>query len=114
MEPVRSRNAPISWSSITMVLEVLAPEMPSLKAPVILELIFRTFRFQWRIRGWNQPVRAAMAGTTRITTRASCQFRASMAANTPTTYSSAQAMSVRFQAMFPAMRLVSFITRVMR
>ena len=35
------------------VLEVLAPVMPSLKAPVIWELIFRTFRFQWRIRFWK-------------------------------------------------------------
>ena len=36
----------VFWSSMTRVLEVLAPLIPSLNAPVIFELIFRTFRFQ--------------------------------------------------------------------
>ena len=51
MLPVRSRKPRMLWSSMTRVLVVLAPVMPSLNAPVILELILRTLRFQWRMRG---------------------------------------------------------------
>ena len=46
MDLVRVRKLSVFWSSMTRVLEVLAPLIPSLNAPVIFELIFRTFRFQ--------------------------------------------------------------------
>ena len=51
MFSVRTLKFRMLWSSMTRVLEVFAPVMPSLKAPVILELILRTFRVQWRMRG---------------------------------------------------------------
>lgn len=114
MVSVSSRKFLMLWSSMTRVLEVLAPVMPSLKAPVILELSLRTLRFQWRMRGWNQPVSAATTGTMRMTTSASRQLSSSMAPKALSTYSTAQAISVKLQAILPAMRLVSFITRVMR
>ena len=85
MDSVSSRKEAVFWSSMTRVLEVLAPVIPSLKAPVILEFSFRTFRFQWRIRFWKYQVSTAMTGTIRMTTSASRQLRISMAAKVPKT-----------------------------
>ena len=70
---------------MTSVLDVLAPVMPSLKAPVIFELSLRTFRFQWRMRFWKYQVSAAIAGTTRMMSVANCTFSSSMATKTPST-----------------------------
>lgn len=82
---VRSRKAATVCSSVPRVLVVLAPVMPSLKEPVMREFSFRTFRFQRRMRFWKYPVSTAMTGTMTMTTRASRQFRASMAAKVPST-----------------------------
>ena len=82
---VRLRKASAVCSSVTSVLVVRAPVMPSLKAPVMREFSLRTFRFQWRMRFWKYPVRMAITGTMAMTASASLQFRASMAAKVPST-----------------------------
>ena len=82
---VRARKAATVCSSVPRVLVVLAPVMPSLKEPVMREFSFRTFRFQRRMRFWKYPVSTAITGTMTMTTRASRQFRASMAAKVPST-----------------------------
>ena len=82
---VRSRKAATVCSSVPRVLVVLAPVMPSLKDPVMREFSFRTLRFHRRMRFWKYPVSTAITGTMTMTTRASRQFRASMAAKVPST-----------------------------
>ena len=83
MVSVSSWKSLMLRSSTTRVLMVLAPVIPSLKAPVILEFCLRTFRFQSRMRGWKKAVRAAMTGTITMMTRARRQLRKSMAAKEP-------------------------------
>ena len=85
ISPVRFSKSAVLRSSVERVLMVLAPVMPSLKAPVSRELVRRTIRFQWRILSWNFQVRMAMAGTTSSTRMASFQFKSSMARKVPPT-----------------------------
>ena len=82
---VRSRKAATVCSSVPRVLVVLAPVMPSLKDPVMREFSLRTLRFHRRMRFWKYPVSTAITGTMTMTTRASRQFRASIAAKVPST-----------------------------
>ena len=67
---------------MTRVLEVLAPMMPSLNAPVMRELSLRTRRFQCRMRFWKYAVSSATTGTTSMTTMASFQLSSSIDMNT--------------------------------
>ena len=88
-----SRKSAAFFSSITSVFEVLAPVMPSLNAPVIVELIRRMRRFKFKILRWKTTVSTAINGTTEMTSSAIFQFRISMEMNTPQTYAKAHSMS---------------------
>ena len=70
-------------SSITRVLMVLAPVIPSLKSPVIWELISRISRFRPMSPRWNRPYSATARGSTAITSRAKRALMASITAMAP-------------------------------
>ena len=53
ISPVRRRKLSVLSRSMTSVLEVLAPVMPSLKAPVMRLFSLRTRRFHSSSRPWK-------------------------------------------------------------
>ena len=62
MFSVSARKSPPMRSSATSVLMARTPVMPSLKLPVILELISRICRFSVTSFPWNQAISAAETG----------------------------------------------------
>ena len=75
------------FSSIASDLMVLAPVMPSLKLPVIFELISRIWWCRSNSLPWNIAKNTAMMGTTRKTYPVSLTSMLSMMTAAPTMYS---------------------------
>ena len=71
---VSPAKSPDMRSSIPRVLEVFAPVMPSLYAPVISEFMLRISRLALSMRFWKNHVTMAIGGTTARTIEASRAF----------------------------------------
>ena len=108
---VISENSRRFWSSITSVLLVLAPVIPSLYARVISELMRRTRRLTARIRFWKTTVIMAIRGTMAIMGSASFQLIKSMVTILPSTKEAAQKISTRLHANMEPILLVSLMVR---
>ena len=80
---VCSRNSRSMRSSATSVLTVRAPEMPSLKDPVIRELSSRIFRFASVSFFCMNPTIEVTIGMTRSTRSVSRQFVRNMTTSAP-------------------------------
>ena len=73
------------FSSITRVLMVRAPVMPSLKSPVIWELSSRISRLALVSRAWKRLKSSTVRGSTATTSRASRALMTNITTTAPTT-----------------------------
>ena len=83
MSSVVSPKSRAILSSMTSVLVVFAPVMPSLKLAVICELISRTRRLSTVSLPWNSAAISVMMGVSATTHSASFQFIMNMTTMTP-------------------------------
>ena len=84
MLPVSAVKWSVILSSMTRVLTVFAPVMPSLKLPVMRELISRISRFTRTSFFWNREKSTAMSGTMSETSAARRAFSENMTIIAPT------------------------------
>ena len=98
-------------SSITSVLIVFAPVMPSLKSPVIRLLSSRIRRLAWMSFFWKREYRTTMSGRISMTSSASRALTASMTASAPTRKVACHTHSIRLQETSVPMRPVSLMIR---
>ena len=98
-------------SSITSVLIVFAPVMPSLKSPVIRLFSSRIRRLASISFFWNRAYRTTISGRISMTRSASRALTASMTASAPTRKVACQTHSIRLQETSVPMRPVSLMTR---
>ena len=85
--------------------------MPSLKLPVIWELISRTRRLSTVSLLWKKAAIRVMTGVSATTHSARRQLMTNMTTITPTRYERFHTVSIRPQATMEPMRLVSDMTR---
>ena len=111
ISPVRSSNSCSTLSSMTSVLVVFAPVMPSLNAPVIFEFCSRTRRWKKTSFFWKYPPEITSTGTMTITHSASFQLSANIITIASSRYAMYHTASIRPQASVLAMRSVSDMTR---
>ena len=97
--------------SMTSVLMALAPVMPSLRSPVIVELISRMRRFSSISFLWKKMMSTTATGTSARIYSARRQFMDSITTSTHTMYEPFQMMSMRRHATMTPILPVSDITR---
>ena len=85
--------------------------MPSLKLPVICELISRISLFTFISFFWNTENSAAISGTIRVTSAARDGFITNITIMAPKKYENCHTPSIRLHETSEPMREVSLITR---
>ena len=108
---VSASNSRSTLSSMTSVLVVFAPVMPSLKAEVMCEFCSRTWRWVRTSFFCTTPQVTARTGITTSTHSASFQFRSSIDTAAPIRYAMSHTPSIRPQASVEAILSVSDMTR---
>ena len=111
MSAVSSSNSFSILSSTTSVFVVVAPVMPSLKAPVMREVFSRTCRWKNTSFFWKYMDEIATIGTITSTHSAIFQLRMSIITMAHTRYAECHTPSAMLQASVLAMRSVSDMTR---
>ncbi len=111
IESVRARKSPSSLRSTASVLDVAAPVIPSLNAPVISEFISRTLRFSLvRVR-LKYTENSATIGTIANTHTASNGCKINMTTAEPITYIMFHTLWLTSHAIMDATDDVSLMTR---
>ena len=111
ISPVRPSNSRSTLSSITSVLVVFAPVMPSLNAPVMREFCSRTRRWKKTSFFWKYAPETTRTGTITITHSARCQLSTNIMTTANSRYAMYHTPSMSPQASVLAMRSVSDMTR---